>query len=138
MDSTAYAKPLPVPSKETKPFWDAVREHRLVMPCCTSCGIFRFPVSRFCHACGKPGYAWRDVSGRGKIFSFVTYHRAYHPGFVGELPYVVGLVALAEGPRIISNIVGIEPAEVRCDMDVAVLFDSVTPDVTLPKFAPAT
>jgi hypothetical protein len=136
MDGSDYIKPLPVPSKESRPFWDAVRDKRLVMPCCTSCNTFRFPISRYCRACGKPGFDWRAVSGRGKVFSFVTYHRAYHPGFVAELPYVVGLVELEEGPRLISNIVGIAPDAVRCDMPVAVLFDSVTPDVVLPKFAP--
>jgi hypothetical protein len=138
MEGTEYTKPIPVPSKETKPFWDAARERRLVMPACTSCGTFRFPVSRFCRACGKPGYEWRTVAGTGRLYSYVTYHRAYHPGFVDELPYVVGLVELDEGPRIISNIVGIAPDAVRCDMKVSVQFDSITPEVALPKFAPAT
>ena len=137
MDTPHYDKPIPVPSKETKPFWDAVREKRLVMPRCTSCGTYRFPVSRFCHACNKPGYEWHAVSGRGKVHTFIVYHRAYHPGFVAELPYVVGLVELEEGPRIISNIVGIPPEEVRCDMKVAVRFETITPDAALPKFAPA-
>ena len=136
MDTTDYLKPIPVPSKETKPFWEAARQRKLVMPRCTSCGTYRFPVSRHCRACGKVGHEWVEVSGRGTVFSFVTYHRHYHPGFAGDLPYVVGLIALAEGPRIISNIVGIAPEEIRCDMPVAVQFEQITPDCALPKFAP--
>jgi uncharacterized OB-fold protein len=136
MDSADYLKPIPVPSKETKPFWDAARAKKLAMPRCTSCGTFRFPVSRHCRACGKEGHEWVEVSGRGTVFSFVTYHRHYHPGFAGELPYVVGLIELEEGPRIISNIVGIAPEDIRCDMKVAVRFEQITPDMALPKFAP--
>ena len=136
MDTPDYPKPIPVASKETKPFWDAVRQKKLVMPRCTSCGTFRFPLSRHCRACGKAGHEWVEVSGRGTVFSYVTYHRHYHPGFEAELPYTVGLVALAEGPRIISNIVGIAPEAIRCDMPVAVQFEQITPDMYLPKFAP--
>ena len=76
-------------------------------------------------------------SGRGRIYSFVTYHRLYHEGWQDELPYVVAVVELEEGPRMISNIVGIEPDKVVCDMTVEVTFDDVTADVTLPKFRPA-
>ena len=136
MDTPEYMKPIPVASKETKPFWDAAKQKKLVMPRCTSCGTWRFPVSRHCRACGKPGYEWKEVSGRGTVFTYVTYHRHYHPGFAGELPYVVALVALEEGPRIISNIVGIPPDQVRCDMKVAVQFEQITADTALPKFAP--
>ena len=136
MDTPDYLKPIPVPSKETRPFWEATRAKKLVMPRCTSCGTFRFPVSRHCRACGKEGHEWVEVSGRGKIFTFVTYHRHYHPGFANELPYVVGLVELEEGPRIISNIVGVAPEAVRCDMPVAVRFEPITADIALPKFAP--
>ena len=136
MDTPDYLKPIPVPSKETKPFWEATRQKKLVMPRCTSCGAYRFPVSRHCRACGKEGHEWVEVSGRGKVFSFITYHRHYHPGWANELPYVVGLIELEEGPRIISNIVGIEPEKISCDMPVAVRFEPITPEIALPKFAP--
>lgn len=77
------------------------------------------------------------VSGRGKVFSYVVYHRVYHPGFADEVPYTVALVELEEGPRMISNIIGIPPDEVACEMPVQVIYEDVTDDVTLPKFAPA-
>jgi hypothetical protein len=79
---------------------------------------------------------WISTSGKGTIYSFVIYRRAYHPGFEDQLPYVVALVQLEEGPRLISNIVDCDPQAVRCDMPVEVVFDDVTPDVTLFKFRP--
>jgi uncharacterized OB-fold protein len=76
------------------------------------------------------------VSGVGKVFSFVTFHRVYHPAFAQEVPYVVALVQLDEGPRLLSNIVGVPPEAVVCDMPVKVVFDDVAEDVSVPKFAP--
>ena len=76
------------------------------------------------------------MSGRGKIFSFVTYHRVYHPAFAKEVPYVVALVELDEGPRLLTNIVGVPPEQVVCDMPVKVIFDDYDEDVAVPKFTP--
>jgi hypothetical protein len=81
-------------------------------------------------------FAWTAVSGVGKVFSFVTYHRVYHPAFAQEVPYVVALVELAEGPRLLTNIVGVPPEAVTCDMPVKVVFDDVEDGVAVPKFAP--
>jgi uncharacterized OB-fold protein len=77
------------------------------------------------------------VSGRGKVFSFVVFHRVYHPAWEGDVPYVVALIELAEGPRLLSNVVGVPVDQVRCDMAVKVVFDDVAKDVALPKFTPA-
>jgi uncharacterized OB-fold protein len=77
------------------------------------------------------------VSGRGKVFSFVTFHRVYHPAFAGEVPYAVALVELDEGPRLLSNIVGVKPDAVACEMPVRVVFDDVATGVSIPKFTPA-
>lgn len=78
---------------------------------------------------------WEDASGHGKVFSFVVVYRVYHPAFANEVPYVVAVVELAEGPRLLSNIVGIAPDKVRCGMPVKVVFEDVSDDCTLPKFA---
>ena len=76
------------------------------------------------------------VSGRGKVFSFVTFHRVYHPAFAKEVPYVVALVELDEGPRLLTNIVGVPPQQVACDMTVQVTFDDYDEGVAVPKFRP--
>ena len=77
------------------------------------------------------------MSGRGKVFSYVVYHRVYHPGFANEVPYTVALVELEEGPRMISNIVDIASDKVTCDMPVEVVFEDIEDIATLPKFMPA-
>ena len=78
-----------------------------------------------CPHCLAADFAFKPVSGRGKVYSFVTFHRVYHPAFAGEVPYVVAMVELEEGPRLLSNIVGIKPDAVACEMPVKVVFDDV-------------
>lgn len=132
-----YPKPLPRPSAESRPFWHAAREHRLVMQKCRSCGQFWLPPSRRCPHCRSSEHDWTEAKGTGKVFSFVVYHRLYHPGWEHELPYAVALIELDEGPRLLSAITGIDPERIECDMPVQVLFDDVADGATLPKFAPA-
>lgn len=130
-------KPVPRPAPESVPYWDAAKQHKLVIPHCKVCGEYWFPPSQRCPHCLAADFAWAEVSGRGKVYSFVVFHRVYHPGFESEVPYVVALVELAEGPRLLTNIIGIPPEDVRCDMPVKVVFDDVSPDASVPKFTPA-
>ena len=75
-------------------------------------------------------------AGKGRIFSFVIFHRLYHKGWDGEIPYVVAIIELDEGARMLSNVIGIPVQDVECDMPVKVVFDDVTEELTLPKFSP--
>ncbi len=134
MAEIAYKKPLPVPSELSAPFWEACRRHELVLQHCQNCQTFRFPPAILCPECLSEATEWQRLSGKGKIFSFVVFHRVYHPAFQADIPYTVALIELEEGPRLVSNIVGTPPAEVTCDMPVEVDFEDVTPEVTLPKF----
>ena len=131
-----YKKPLPIPSQLSEPFWAACKNHELKIQRCQSCGAFRFPPAILCPECLSREVEWQKVSGRGKIFSFVVYRRLYHPAFKADLPYTVAVIELEEGARLLSNIVDISPEKVRCDMPVEVIFQDVTPEVTLPKFRP--
>jgi hypothetical protein len=131
-------KPIPRPAPESVPYWQAARAHRLEIPRCNACGKFWFPPSQRCPHCLAADFAWVPVSGKGKIFSFVTFHRVYHPAFAKDVPYVVALVELDEGPRLLTNIVGVAPEKVACDMPVKVVFDDVAEDVAVPKFTPVT
>jgi uncharacterized protein len=131
-----YKKPIPVASVESKPYWEALRQHRLVMQRCDSCGRFWFPPSVHCPHCTSAESTWTPLSGRGKVFSYVVYHRVYHPGFANEVPYTVALIELEEGPRMISNVIGIPPDKVTCEMPVQVVFEDIGDVATLPKFAP--
>lgn len=130
-------KPVPRPAPESVPYWEAAKRHKLAIPHCKSCGHYWFPPSQRCTNCLSADMEWAEVSGRGKVYSFVTFHRVFHPAFEAEVPYVVALVELEEGPRLLTNVIGIPPQDVRCEMKVKVTFDDVTPEATVPKFVPA-
>ncbi len=129
----SYNKPLPRIDTLNKPFWDAAKQNRLVVQCCTACGDTRFPPSPVCPRCLSPDQTWKDASGRGTLQSWVEFHRAYWDGFKPELPYKVCLVQLEEGPLLVSNLVGSD-ANAKLGAPVRVVFEPATDEVTLPKF----
>ena len=131
-----YVKPLPVPSLESLPFWEGCRRHELLLQRCARCRTFWFPPSILCPECLSTAWEWTKISGRGEIYSFVIFHRTYHTGFADEIPYVVAVVELEEGPRLMSNIIECEPHAVRCEIPVEVVFEDVSETVTLFKFRP--
>jgi uncharacterized OB-fold protein len=126
--------PLPQPSIETEPFWTGVQERKLLMPKCDACGTISFPPTVACGVCEKTDFTWTEMSGNGKIYSFVVYHRVYHPSFKDKVPYVVGVVQLDEGPRIISNIINLPTTEVTCEMPVRVVYEDQRDGYLIPKF----
>src|SRR5687767_11852674 len=100
-----YTKPVPVASEDSRPFWSAAKNHALCLQQCLACRAFRFPPAPVCPECAALGGDWTNLKGRGKIFSFVIFHRAFQKAFEGDVPYAVALVELDEGPRLISNII---------------------------------
>lgn len=135
MALTAYRAPLPQPTPETQPFFDGLRRRKLLIQRCNDCGVAYYYPRPFCPNCLSANVAWEEASGKGTLYSFVINYRS-PPGF--EAPYVIAVVELEEGPRMMTNLVGVEPHPglVRCDMAVEIVFDDVTDDVTLPKFRP--
>ena len=132
-----YKKPLPKVNADTKPFWEGCREHQLRFQKCTHCSHVRWPPSVLCPMCYSRDTEWVVSSGRGRVYSFVVYHQAYHPAFEGDLPYVVAIVELEEAPHVLTNIIGCSPEQVKCEMPVEVVWEEVTDKITLPKFRPA-
>jgi len=132
--SDLIPKPKPRPAPESLPYWQAAREHRLALPKCEDCQKFWFPPSRTCPHCLSANFSFQNVSGKGKIFSFVTFHRVYRPAFTNYVPYVVALIELDEGPRLLSNIMGVTHDQVKCEMRVEVVFDDYDEDISIPKF----
>jgi hypothetical protein len=133
---TAYSKPLPKVNGDNQPFWEGCKQRELRFQQCVACGLVRWPPALLCPRCHASETAWRISGGLGKVFTFTVYHAAFHPGFAAELPYVVAVVALDEGPHLITNIVGCRPEEVKCDLRVKVVWEEVTEAITLPKFTP--
>ncbi len=130
------SRTLPQPTPESRPFWDACALHHLAIQRCDSCGRFWFPPSNRCQHCWSEEFAWPEVSGYGELYTFTVYHRAYAPELVTQLPYVVGVVQLEEGPRLITNIIDCEPGQVRVGMPVEVVFRDIAEGVTLHAFRP--
>ena len=131
---SGIAKPLPRPSAESKPFWDAAQQRRLTLQHCRSCGQFWFPPSARCRHCLSADFTRQESEGVGRIYSFVVYHRLYHPAFEADLPYVVAVVELREGPRLLTNIIGTPPDHIRCDLPVHVVFED-RGGMLIPQFA---
>ena len=131
---SAPQKPLPEITPEMAPFWEAARRRELVIQRCKGCGAYRFPARELCSRCLSRDSGWERVSGRGTLFSFAVMHQAAHPGFAAEVPYAVVTVELDEGARVLSNVVGCPPKDLRIGMPLEVVFEQLTPEVTLPKF----
>jgi len=129
-----FPRPIPEIDQQLAPFFAAAKEHRLVVQRCAGCGAHRFPPRELCSGCLSTESTWVEVSGRGEIFSYNVMHQIYHPAFASEVPYAVVVVKLAEGPKMISNLVDCAVNEIRIGMPVEVVFESVSPEVTLPKF----
>lgn len=131
-----YGKVLLKPSPDEKFFWDHCKEHKLTFQKCQDCGYIRWPASIICPRCHSYYTELIVSSGKGKIYSFVVYHRAFLEAVEGDVPYVVGVVELDEGPRLISSIVDCCPNKVRCDMPVVVTWEDVNEGLSVPKFKP--
>ena len=134
MSAATYAKPLPKIDERTKPHWEGNVVHELRVQRCDDCGTMRFPASRWCAHCLSENTSWQKVSGKGKVWSWCVFHRAYFKGFESDVPYAVALIELDEGPKMYSNLVGIPREQIKIGMRVRAVFDKVTDDVTLVKF----
>jgi uncharacterized OB-fold protein len=126
--------PLPVPSPLTEPFWAAVRLHRLEIQRCLACGLYEWTPQMACGACLEESLEWTPVSGLGAVYTYSVVHRPQSPAFA--VPYVVAEVELDEGPRVLTNITGIDPEDVRIGLRVQVGFEDFD-EVTLFNFRPA-
>jgi hypothetical protein len=128
------ARPVAQPDAVTQPWWDATREGRLLIQRCAACGHHQHYPRNICTACGALGPAFVPSEGRGTVYSHTTVHRAPHPAFTP--PYVVALVRLAEGPVLLTNLTGVEPDAVRCDMPVRLVWEDLADGRRLPMFTP--
>ncbi len=130
----AYEKPLPVINEESRPFWDGCKAHKLMLQQCGDCNAYIYYPRALCTHCHSDRLSWREVSGEGRIYTYTVCHRPAGPAFKDDVPYVVALIDLKEGPRMLSNIVDADPDAVRIGHAVQVAFDDVTDAVTLPRF----
>jgi uncharacterized protein len=124
----------PTTTPDTQFFWDGLREHRLLIQRCMSCGALRHPPRPMCPACHSLEWDTLEGSGRGTVLSCVIPHHPPLPWFPGL--FVVALVELDGGVRLVTNVVGVEPQAVTVGMRVEVRFEHFDEDLVLPLFAP--
>lgn len=116
------AKPVPVPNAETRPFWEACAHGELLYQQCLSCGRAQFYPRDHCAACQAKELEWRRSAGLGSVYSHTTVHRAPTPAFKPMVPYVIALVDLDEGFRMMMNVLDCEPSRVDIGTRVRVVF----------------
>ena len=132
-----YKKPLPLITKLSRVFYDGCRDGKLLYQSCAECGEVVFFPKHLCPNCMGRDLTWKESSGLGRIHTFTVTYAYAPPEFVEDVPYAPAIVVLEEGFRMMSNIVGCDLDSIKCDMSVQVVFDPVTPEITLPKFKPA-
>ncbi|MCW5635393.1 MAG: Zn-ribbon domain-containing OB-fold protein [Rubrivivax sp.] len=132
-----YDKPLPVVDPESAPYWAALRERRLILKHCRDCGRHHFYPRALCPHCHSDALEWSDARGTGSIYSYTVARRPAGPAFKADAPYVVAVVELDEGARMMTNIVTDDVESVRIGQRVAVAYEAVTDEITLPKFKAA-
>lgn len=133
----APLRPRPVINRDNAGFWAGVAEHRLLIQRCTGCATLRFPWLPGCNACAGQEWDTVEASGEGTVFSHVVMHHPSFPAFdpSGEGgPYAVALIELAEGVRIVGNVVGVPYDKVRVGLPVRLEFLRTDPDLELPVF----
>lgn len=135
MAGPSRARPAPTP--ETRHFWDGARIGELRLQRCDTCSHVYFPPRPFCPSCASRKVSVFRASGKGKLYSYVINHRPAAPGFTP--PYAIAVVELAEGPRMMSNILDCPqtPEALVLDMPLEVTFEKIDDDLTLPQFRPA-
>jgi uncharacterized OB-fold protein len=131
------AMPAPLADATTGPWWRAASEHRLVVQRCAACGHTRHPPAPVCPECRSADADWKQVSGRGEVYTYTTVHRPVAAG--QALPWVIAVIALedAGGVRILSNLVGVEPAEVEIGMPVELVWEDMSAELAVPRFRPS-
>jgi uncharacterized OB-fold protein len=129
-------RPLPKPTPETQHYWDGAKAGELRLQTCNDCSKTYFPPRPFCPKCGSRSVKVTKASGKAKLYSYVI-HARDTPGF--KAPYAIAVVELAEGPRMMTNIVGCDqtPEALQLDMPLEVTFEKQTDDISLPMFKPA-
>ncbi len=134
--SVEYNKenPMPVPTRyfDYEGYWKGIDENKLTLQKCGDCGAWCHQPQPMCPDCHSIERKWEEVSGKGTVYSWVTYHESQEPSF--KAPYSVVLVELDEGMRLISNLVDVKPDEIEIGMKVEVVFDKIMDEITLPKF----
>ena len=126
--------PLPVANADSLPYWNAARERRLLIRKCNACGTLHFMPRHLCPACWSDQLEWVEAKGTGSVHSFTIIRRAPMAAFAPRAPYVLALIDLDEGPRMMANVLGEDALSVRIGDRVKVTFEERGEGAMIPQF----
>jgi uncharacterized OB-fold protein len=138
MAETTYDKFLPegIPTWQM-PFWESLKAHQARVQRCDDCGAYVYIPKERCPKCLGSAMTWTPISGKGEVYTYTVVHRAPTPAYQADAPYVIAHVTMEEGFRMVANVDGIDPGDVRIGMPVQLTYEEATPDWTLFGFVPA-
>jgi uncharacterized OB-fold protein len=128
--------PAPIPNADSLPYWNAARERRLLIRKCDDCGALHFMPRYLCPVCWSEKLVWVESKGIGTVHSFTIIRRAPMAAFAPRVPYVVALVELDEGPRMMSNILGESALSIAIGDKVQVTYEDRGDGALIPQFIP--
>ena len=134
MTTEEVTRPAPTVTDDSARFWEAARDGRLVAQRCAGCGELHHPPRPVCPRCHALEHEFIELAGMGVVYSFALLHYPQHPAFT--YPVVAVLVDLDEGVRVLSNLVDVEPADVRIGLEVEVAFEPTVAEMAVPVFRP--
>lgn len=126
--------PAPVANADSQPYWNAARESRLLIRKCKACAALHFMSRYLCPICWSENLEWIESKGTGSIHSFSIIHRAPAPAFAKRVPYVIALIELDEGPRMVANVLGENALSVNIGDRVKVIFEDRGNGLMIPQF----
>ena len=119
----------------TAPYWEAAARHELMLPRCDACGLVFFPPREHCPGCWSSELSWRPMSGSGTVWTFTEVHVPFYDDtWAEDVPYVVAVIELDEGPRLLANIVEPDMDRLSIGDRVEVTFEDRPEGVSLPMF----
>ncbi len=128
---------IPEPTEATAPFFEGAKAGKLRIQRCDDCGTWSFPLMTQCQNCGSRNISWQDASGEGVVYAHGRLARPYHARHQERLPLVLAQIDTPEGVRLNTNIVGVDPAQVKAGDPVKVAFETFPDGGVLPVFEPA-
>jgi hypothetical protein len=128
--------PTPTLYEWNRPFFAGGTEGKLILQRCLRCKSLIYYPRLVCPSCLSREYQWETLSGRGTVYSFAIVWRPNHPAFADRIPITLAIVALEEGPQMVTTLVDCTPDRVEIGMEVTVVFDTIADGIALPKFAP--
>ena len=130
-------RPIPTPEGLNAEFYAHCAAGKLAIQRCSDCEAWRHLPRYMCPECGSEKWTWQNVSGDARLHSWTVTHRAMHPAFANDVPYVVGVVELAEGPRLVAPIRNVRAEDLTLDQPLRLAFERLSDEIALPVFHPA-